>query len=377
MTYAQRAMAVVLGVLLWCAAALPAAAQLPRTYVDVGLNWFGLETTLAVPGGVTRGLSVPDQLAAMRRLGFTAVRLPVSARTIAGVPTPESARRTGYPADSRDGLLYVLAAAERADMRVLLTHYNYDPALTGPRQTGTPISAEGGCSWCHDGEYSQRDWLNDLETLARVAARFDNVIGIEPWNEPHALNWNEWRPMVERAGQRILAANPNLDIYVIGTFGNDGDNWSHWGEWHRGMLETPIDPAMIPYDHLVLAAHTYSPQFTRAPLDPKPYHIAENFPANMPAIWDAFFGEAAETLGLRLSLTEFAFGRREALRFMEDAEEVAFSDALFIYLRARGFTGPHFFWAWNPDSADTMNIILPGWDGARADLVQRLVGPRG
>ncbi len=354
---------------------------IPRVYVTIGLNWFGLETEQAVPGGVVDGLTVSRQLGLMRRLGARHIRLPVSAWTLRGHPTDARAQARGYPADSREGLEQVLRLAGDAGMQVLLTHYNFDPSRTGANQIGRPFSnpadARTRCSWCADGQYDKADWLADLEDMARLSLRYPAIMGIEVTNEPHSLDWVRWRPLAEEAGARILAVNPQLDIYVPGLFGHTEDrvHWSHWGEWHRGFLDQPIDPARIPRDRLVLSIHTYSPQFTRPPLDPKSYHVDPRYPANMPAIWDVFFGDVAKQ-GVRMALTEFAMGRIEGTDLFQDTAEIQWADILFYYLKQRGLGGPHFFWSWNADSVDTLNLLTRDLSSIRADLALRLFGPR-
>ena len=69
--------------------------------------------------------------------------------------------------------------------------------------------------------YSLDDWVNDL---VFVATRYKNnplVFGIDIKNEPHGqARWGngdittDWKLQTEKAGSAILAANPNLLIFV-------------------------------------------------------------------------------------------------------------------------------------------------------------------
>src|SRR5262249_31047311 len=120
------------------------------------------------------------------------------------------------------------------------------------------------------------------------------------YNEPHGpVRWssgdptspdpqNFWKLAAESAAAAILAANPNLLVFVQGTTANhDGREQTGipitWGENFQPEAYEPLD---IPADKLVLSPHTYGPDVYM-----KSTFSAPNFPANLPANWDILFGK--------------------------------------------------------------------------------------
>jgi endoglucanase len=86
--------------------------------------------------------------------------------------------------------------------------------------------------------YSLDDWIRDLVFVTQRYKNNPLVFGIDIKNEPHGTaRWGngniatDWKMQAEKAGQAVLAENPNLLIFVEGIEKNDGDcqdNLSHW-----------------------------------------------------------------------------------------------------------------------------------------------------
>ncbi|GAB5388122.1 MAG: hypothetical protein Alpg2KO_10900 [Alphaproteobacteria bacterium] len=357
----------------------PARIRLPESEADVpriyprqlGVNWFGLETESAAPHGLwapkgqDKGRSVPSHMSQIRALGFHAIRVPVSANTLRGVETPDWAQQVGYPKKSLSGLGYLLEQAGKHGLKVLLVLSNFNPKAQSAGQAGKPY---GPCSTCSNGEYTLNDWIGDLKLMAKVTTLYPNVVtGIEIWNEPHKLDWSSWARLAEKGGEAVLSVNDKLDILVDGVGGQHKGVWSHWGE---NFADAVRDPVRLPKDRLVLAVHTYSPQFIKSTHDY--YKPGKGFPQTTPDYWDMFFGHAAKA-GYRVQISEFAFGDRYGGRL--SGRELTWADLFFWYKRDRGIEEPSYFWSWNPNSDDTLGILENDWQSARADILSRLFPP--
>ena len=76
--------------------------------------------------------------------------------------------------------------------------------------------------WYGDG-FTEKDWIDTWKMLAKRYKNQLNVIGADLKNEPHGkASWGtndratDWRLAAERAGNEILAINPNWLIVVEG-----------------------------------------------------------------------------------------------------------------------------------------------------------------
>jgi endoglucanase len=182
-------------------------------------------------------------------------------------------------------------------------------------------------------------------------------LGIDLKNEPHGLaSWGtgnlttDWNKAAERAAAKVLAANPNLLIYVEG-IGESSQCSGTLGHWWGGNLEplncTPLD---IPANKVVLSPHVYGPDVYN-----QPYFNEATFPANMPTIWNAQFGQF-KAAGYAVSIGEFG-GR---YGHGGNAKDKIWQDALVKYLLKKKMTNT-FYWSWNPNSGDTGGILQDDW----------------
>ncbi|HEU5119259.1 MAG TPA: cellulase family glycosylhydrolase, partial [Isosphaeraceae bacterium] len=191
-----------------------------------GVNWFGFESSNYAPHGLwTRSYqSMMDQ---MKSLGFNTIRLPYSDQLFDPGSTPNGIDFSKNPdLQGLNGLGImdrIVAYAGQIGMKIFLDHHRSDAGA------GT----EGSGLW-YTAAYPESRWISDWTMLAQHYANNPTVIGADLHNEPHGpADWgngdaNDWRLAAERAGNAILAVNPNWLIIVEGVeSGSSGNDW--WG----------------------------------------------------------------------------------------------------------------------------------------------------
>ncbi|BBL76354.1 glycoside hydrolase family 5 protein [Methylomagnum ishizawai] len=325
-----------------------------------GVNWFGFEGQDHVAHGLwTRNWK--DMVAQMKTVGFNAVRIPVCPGTLHGSGitsvdfnlNPDLAGK-----NSLQALDLVLAEFDRQGFYILLDHHRPD--------------CYGDISelW-YTNAYSQQSWLDDLRFMAQRYQMLPHLIGIDIKNEPHgAATWGvgnpatDWNTAAETAAAALQAVAPELLIFVEGIQENPGCSGpiNHW--WGGNLEPLACHPLAIPADRLVLSPHVYGPDVYA-----QPYFSASNFPANLPAIWDAHFGQfRADGYTLAIGETGGRYGHGG------DAKDKPFQDALVDYLIAKDIQHL-FYWSWNPNSGDTGGILQDDWRNVwqdKLDLLHRL-----
>jgi endoglucanase len=320
--------------------------------IVTGISWFGLETENYAPHGLwARSLdSFLDQIV---ELGFNTIRLPYSSQLLdpASLPNginydlnPDLEGLTGLEIMDR-----VIAGAGERGLKVILDRHRPD----------SHAQAE---LW-YTPQYSEERWISDWVMLAERYAGDDTVIGVDLHNEPHgAATWGsedpatDWRLAAERAGNAILAANPNLLIIVQGVQEYQGDTY-WWGGNLIGAREHPVR-LDVP-GRLVYSPHTYGPG-----VYPQPWFSDPSFPANMPEIWDRHWGYLNREGIAPVLLGEFGG------RSVKNDQEGIWQRALVSYLEENQIS--YVYWSLNPNSGDTGGILLDDWqsvDPAKEELL--------
>ena len=347
------------------ASAAPAAdyrvqgAAITRDGVEIqlfGVSWFGSETQDHVPHGLwARGFREMAQQ--IRDTGFNAVRLPFCPDTLQNV-TPSS---IDY---SRNADLVGLGSLEIFDLVVAeLDGLGLYILLDHHRPDCDAISE----LWTIPG-YTQSQWIDDLTFVATRYAAVEHFIGIDLKNEPHgAATWGtgnpatDWDQAAATAAAAVLAANPNLLVFVEGVQENPvcSGGTNHW--WGGNLEPQACAPLDIPADKLVFSPHVYGPDVFA-----QPYFSAPDFPANLPAIWDQHFGFLADQ-GRVVAPGEFGgrYGHGGV------AADVTWQDAIIDYFAEKTICN-FFYWSWNPNSGDTGRILQDDWQNVWQDKVDNL-----
>ena len=167
-------------------------------------------------------------------------------------------------------------------------------------------SAEGNGLW-YTSSYPESAWLNDWTALATRYLNNPTVIAIDLRNEPHnAYNggacWDcggvyDWHLAAQRAGNAVLAINPNLLIVVEGVDAYNGDYY-WWGGNLLGVQKSPVTLG-IP-NQLVYSAHDYGPQLYQ-----QNWFNGTTTPATLNSVWTNHWGYISQNNIAPVWLGEF------------------------------------------------------------------------
>ena len=310
-----------------------------------GVNWFGFETELQTIHGLWRR-NWKEMIAQMQGLRINAVRIPVCPATLRGV-TPGGIDYDKNPdlrgLNTLELLDKVVTELDARGMHVLIDHHRPD--------------CEAISELWYTDDYSEDEWLADLAFIARRYRAFGHFMGIDLKNEPHGkATWGagkkatDWNAAAERAAEVVLDAAPNILVFVegISDTGRCTDAPPAW--WGGNLAPMSCTPLDIPDDRLVLSPHVYGPD-----VHPQPYFDTPDFPDNLPAIWDAHFGQFAEQ---GFAIVPGEFGGRYG--HAGDPRDRTWQNALIDYLRKKNITSG-FYWSWNPNSGDTGGLLQNDW----------------
>lgn len=313
-----------------------------------GINWFGFETSNHVVHGLwSRDYkSMIDQ---MKSLGYNTIRIPFSDDIFKAGTVPNSIDfSSGKNADlqglSSLGVLdRIVSYAGQDGLKVILDRHR-------------PDSGGQSALW-YTAAVPESTWIANLKALATRYKGQDTVVGIDLHNEPHdPACWGcgdtatDWRLAAQRAGNAVLGVNPDLLIFVEGVQTVNGvSGW--WGGNLMGVAQYPVQLSVA--NRVVYSAHDYATSVAQ-----QSWFSDPSFPANMPGIWDKYWGYLFKQNIAPVWVGEFG----TTLQSTVDQKWLA---ALVSYLRPTSTYGAdsfHWtFWSWNPNSGDTGGILKDDW----------------
>jgi endoglucanase len=328
-----------------------------------GINWFGMETDNKTFHGLWSGESWRSQLDHMASLGYNTLRVPFSNDALKPGAVATGINDAVNPDLVGNSPLQILdkvvTYAGTKGMRILLDRHR-------------PTAAGQSALW-YNAATPEATWIADWTALARRYAGNPTVIGADLHNEPHAEGtdpngtgacWGcgdparDWRLAAERAGNAILAVNPNWLIVVEGVSCTSGGTANEWDDipdercgWWGGNLSKA---GQFPVRLNVANKLVYSPHEYATSVYLQPWFNDPAFPANMPAIWDQQWGYIEKQGIAPLLLGEFGSTLR-------DPRDKVWLTELMKYT-GTGVTGMDFtYWSWNPNSGDTGGIVGDDW----------------
>jgi endoglucanase len=269
-----------------------------------GINHFGFDSTILVPQYLWE-MSWKGQIAQIKTLGFNAVRVPFVPDTLYNTTTVD---KLSYVDPNLNADLYGktplqvldlwMAEADRQGLYVMLDFHSVSKYRQYPTWF---VSNAADFNLVYNNQaYTKDHWIRDLKFVAARYKANAHFFAIDLYNEPNGIvRWSSgdpnvtnpiyhWKAAAEAAAAGVLAANPNLLIFVQGISGNfDGIENSNlpmnWGEDFQPQRYQPLN---IAANKLVLTPHTYGPD-----VYVKSSFGAPNFPANLAADWETLFGQ--------------------------------------------------------------------------------------
>ena len=253
------------------------------------INWYGFETTTFV----AHGLWINDYKAILdliKSSGFNTVRIPYSDQMVSQNPVlgtmniNRNGINTDIAADARalDVLDKIITYCGNIGLRVILDNH----------RSNAGNSAQENGLW-FTGDFPESTWLANWRALTTRYNGNTTVIGMDLRNEPHAgACWggdpsgcssaNDWQAAATRAGNAILAINPNLLILVEG---NDHYNnaFTWWGGMLRGVANRPVTLSVA--NRVVYSAHDYGPAEAN-----QSWFNGGTTAASLAAVWDQNWG---------------------------------------------------------------------------------------
>jgi endoglucanase len=348
-----------------------------------GINWFGMETDNQTFHGLWAGrpASWTQQIDHMASLGYNTIRVPYTGSSIAAGATATSINTDTNPEliglSPLQILDKVVGYAGGKGMRIILDRHR-------------PTSAGQTALWNGAG-VTEASEIADWKALATRYANNPTVIGADLFNEPHAdgtdpqgtgANWGggdarDWRLAAERIGNAVLATNPNWLIIVEGVSCDlpSGGSPNVWDsvpddpmacDWWGGNLslagQYPVRLNVA--NRLVYSAHDYGISV----YDHQPWFDTTanpTFPANLPGVWDHFWGYLVKQNIAPVLVGEFG-------STLADPRDTQWLKTLMAYMQTNGMSFT--YWSWNPDSGDTGGIVGDDWNTVN-QAKQSIIGP--
>src|SRR5450631_1422704 len=313
-----------------------------------GINWFGFETANYVVHGLwTRNYQ--DVLTQIKGLGYNLIRLPYSNQLFDASSTPNSVDYVKNPD------LQGLTGIQIMDK---IISYGSSIGLRFILDQHRPDSGAQSALW-YTSSYPESRWLSDWEMLATRYKNNPMVVGADLHNEPYApACWGcgnttvDWRLAAERAGNAILAINPNWLIFVEGVScygpgGSTSGDCYWWGGNLEGAQQYPVQLNVA--NRLVYSVHDYP-----STVASQPWFSDPTYPNNLPGIWDKYWGYLYKNNIAPIWVGEFG----TLLQSTSDQQWLA---ALVKYM-GTGATGISWtIWCLNPNSGDTGGILEDDW----------------
>jgi endoglucanase len=354
------------------------------TVTLTGINWFGMETDNKTFHGLWASVTWKSQMDHMAQLGYNTLRVP-----FAGDALKAGAVATSVNSNTNPDLVglsplqildKVVDYAGELGMRVILDRHR-------------PTAAGQTALW-YTPTVSEASEIADWKLLAARYAGNPTVVGADLFNEPHAEGtepnstgscWGcgdtarDWRLAAERIGNAVLAANPNWLIIVEGVSCLSGGVANQWDNipddpancswWGGNLANAGTQPVRLSASNkLVYSAHDYGISVydhqewfdtTKHP----------DFPANLPATWDHYWGYLVKQNIAPVLVGEFG-------STLADPRDTKWLTSLVSYMKTNGMSFT--YWSWNPDSGDTGGIVKDDWvtvQTAKQSILQSALVP--
>lgn len=319
----------------------------------LGVNLVGMELREGVIFGLGwAGKTMAEFVSGIRDCGFNAVRLPITTETLY---VGRSDRSMIDPRDSK-----IQGAAPIVILDALIEELEKQ----GIRYIFDNHYLENGKIpelW-YTTQYSEAEWLDDLELLAARYKGKKGFIGIDTKNEPNRnqAKWGngdpktDWKMACEKAAARIASVNPDIITIHEATSTDPGLN---------EMIDKPLN---VDKKKNALSIHLYGPDvwqdYGAGFKDPA-------FPANMPREWDKMLQKAVDQTYVIIGEWGGNYGNGWGKE-----KDKQWQDAFALYLTYKGLSS--FYWCYTADSWDTGGILEADRKTVRPDKLALIRGLR-
>ena len=323
-----------------------------------GINWYGFETSRAVPGGLT-SQDYKTILQTIRSNGYNTVRIPLSNQMVETPSFPSiSYNNASGPINadlqgenSLQILDRIVTEAGTLGLKIILDNHRSEAG----------DSAEPSGLW-YTGAYPESAWINDWTSLANRYANNPTVVGFDLRNEPHnaysgGACWDcggshDWHLAAERAGNAVLAVNPKLLIFVEGVDAYNNDYY-WWGGNLEGVTKSPV-VLSVP-GQLVYSAHDYGPTEYG-----QPWFNSTTTASSLSSVWTTHWGYISQNGIAPVWLGEFGTTNdAAAAQGSTPGSEGQWFQSLVAYLAAN----PNLSWTyWALDGEDRYGLLDTNYD---------------
>uniref|UniRef100_K3WC23 Glycoside hydrolase family 5 domain-containing protein n=1 Tax=Globisporangium ultimum (strain ATCC 200006 / CBS 805.95 / DAOM BR144) TaxID=431595 RepID=K3WC23_GLOUD len=333
-----------------------------------GVNWFGMETSLAVPFGLwenqQNGTTAYEIASFLARNNFNAVRLPISIENVLnnnppaeGVINKQSNRAINIK-NFISTLQSIVASLAYRKIAVLISMHTLTNAKTG----GNWFDASLGVS--------QDDFLTAVDTVSKnlCNSTYWNVIGLDLKNEPYDAEWGTGTDADFVIGSEKIAKVMHTNcpkwlgfvegVVATHTVNIDGKAVSYYDWWGGGLQKAGTNKPKFTIDNkLVWAPHYYT-----TAVSPQSYFYGANtetdystyeelsddvLKSNIKATMTDMFGYLIEERTSAVVLGEFAGLYTKDAHPLKTTKRT--TDQTIQVMMEGGYAGG-FMWSLNPES---------------------------
>jgi endoglucanase len=225
-----------------------------RRFKLSSVNWYGGSDELFIPGGLD--VQHRDTIATtIRLLGFNSVRLPYSDEMVMVdppiLPHLLSANPDLIGLNAMDVFEAVVQSLTDAGIAVIINNH-----ITSATWCCGADPCDAGWANDHLGrlcrvKQTEEEWIEHWETVMERFVTNPYVVGVDLRNEVRGvwgtMPWSRWASAAEKAGNRLLAMNPDWLVVVGGT--ESGNDLS-------GVMKRPVQ--LDVQNRVVYSAHVYA-----------------------------------------------------------------------------------------------------------------------
>jgi endoglucanase len=325
-----------------------------------GVTWIGFDSESFVVQGLW-ARTWKDLVDLIAELGFNTIRLPFSSAMLEPGTVPTNIDEQLNPD---------LAGLTSLEVMDLIVDYAATKGLAVVLERHA-LSPDGLSALWYDDTYPADRFIADWEFLAGRYSTHPNVVGADLADAPHGtVCWGcgdeavDWKLAAERAGDAIHRVAPEWLIFIAGVEQVDGAGCTGgvvtcaaWGADLRGAMTNPVRLDTTSPNKVVYSSQEFGPSLFRQSWFDDPA-----FPANMPGLWDGWWGELVLQDAAPVVIDSIGAS-------LDDEIDRVWLDALLAHVDERdaGFA----YWTLNPNAEGT-GLLDDDWNTVDEDKMAAL-----